>query len=419
MKILIADDDPVSCRLLEKLLSKWGYQTITAHSGTEAWEVLQAEHAPRLVLLDWMMPGIDGLEICRRVRARSSQPYVYIMLLTANDRVGNLVEGLESGADDYLTKPFHPQELRARLRVGLRMLELESSLVEAREHLQFKASHDALTSIWNRGAIIELLERELSRARREGSSVGILLADVDHFKNINDTWGHLVGDEVLRAITGRLKAEVRSYDAVGRYGGVPAAPRATRNARRRSTAKAPRARPNCRRRAPREKHGRAPRPTARSCGRMARRQKPRSLVRERLRRRARKSVRRSARKRRRARDARGGAAAGFAVLTPSGCRLPLRGEARLLQGGGRRQGARSFCAREKRAAPWRPSVYGPRRNDSGWRKSNCSKSRTASARSCGNVPTITGMNAEFYRMDWRPAWATSWTAARGWKKSAG
>jgi diguanylate cyclase (GGDEF)-like protein len=219
MKILIADDDPVSCRLLEKLLSKWGYHTITAHSGTEAWQALEAEHAPRLALLDWMMPGMDGLEICRRVRARSSQPYVYIMLLTANDKVGNLVEGLESGADDYLTKPFHPQELRARLRVGLRMLELESSLVEAREHLQFKASHDALTSIWNRGAIIELLERELSRARREGSSVGILLADVDHFKNINDTWGHLVGDEVLRAVTGRLKAEVRSYDAVGRYGG--------------------------------------------------------------------------------------------------------------------------------------------------------------------------------------------------------
>ena len=219
MKILIADDDPVSCRLLERLLSKWGYQTITTNNGTEAWQVLQAEHAPRLALLDWIMPGIDGLEICHRVRARSSQPYVYIMLLTANDKVGNLVEGLESGADDYLTKPFHPQELRARLRVGLRMIELESSLVEARERLQFKASHDALTSIWNRGAIIELLERELSRARREGSSVGILLADVDHFKNINDTWGHLVGDEVLRAVTGRLKAEVRSYDAVGRYGG--------------------------------------------------------------------------------------------------------------------------------------------------------------------------------------------------------
>jgi two-component system, cell cycle response regulator len=219
MRILIADDDPVSCRLLDRLLNKWGYEVIAAHDGAEAWEVLQGERAPRVALLDWMMPGMDGLEVCRRVRARSSQPYVYLMLLTANDKVGNVVEGLESGADDYLTKPFHPQELRARLRVGLRMLELESGLVEARESLRFKASHDALTSIWNRGAIIELLERELSRARRDGSSVGVLLADIDHFKRINDTRGHLVGDEVLRAVTGRLRGEVRSYDAVGRYGG--------------------------------------------------------------------------------------------------------------------------------------------------------------------------------------------------------
>lgn len=219
MKILIADDDPVSSRLLDRLLVKWGYEVIAAHDGAEAWEVLQAENAPRVALLDWIMPGIDGLEICRRVRARSGQPYVYIMLLTANDKVGNLVEGLESGADDYLTKPFHPQELRARLRVGLRMLDLESRLVEARESLRFKASHDSLTTIWNRGAIIEMLERELSRARRDGSSVGILLADIDHFKRVNDTRGHLVGDEVLRAVTGRLKGEVRSYDSVGRYGG--------------------------------------------------------------------------------------------------------------------------------------------------------------------------------------------------------
>ncbi len=219
MKILIADDDPVSSRLLDRLLVKWGYEVIAAHDGTEAWEVLKAENAPRVALLDWIMPGIDGLEICRRVRARSGQLYVYIMLLTANDKVGNLVEGLESGADDYLTKPFHPQELRARLRVGLRMLDLESRLVEARESLRFKASHDSLTTIWNRGAIIEMLERELSRARRDGSSVGILLADIDHFKRVNDTRGHLVGDEVLRAVTGRLKGEVRSYDSVGRYGG--------------------------------------------------------------------------------------------------------------------------------------------------------------------------------------------------------
>jgi two-component system cell cycle response regulator len=219
MRILIADDDPVSRRLLESLLQKWDYEVIAAPNGTEAWKVLQTDDAPRMALLDWMMPGLDGVEICRRVRARTSQPYVYILLLTANDKVVNLVEGLESGADDYLTKPFHPQELKARLRVGLRMLDLESGLVEARESLRFKASHDALTSIWNRGAIIELLERELSRARRDGSSVGILLADIDHFKKVNDTRGHLVGDEVLSGVTARLKGEIRSYDAVGRYGG--------------------------------------------------------------------------------------------------------------------------------------------------------------------------------------------------------
>ncbi len=219
MRILIADDDPISCRLLDSLLHKWGYAVVTAHSGTEAWDVLQAEDAPRVALLDWMMPGLDGPEICRRVRARSVQSYVYIILLTANDKVGNLVEGLESGADDYLTKPFHPQELRARLRVGLRMLDLESNLVDAQQDLRFKATHDALTSLWNRGAIIELLERELSRARREGGSVGVILMDIDHFKKINDTHGHLVGDEVLRTLTGRVKAEIRSYDSVGRYGG--------------------------------------------------------------------------------------------------------------------------------------------------------------------------------------------------------
>jgi diguanylate cyclase (GGDEF)-like protein len=219
MRVLIADDDPISCRLLNSLLHKWGYAVVTAHSGTEAWDMLQAEDAPRVALLDWMMPGLDGPEICRRVRARSFQSYVYIILLTANDKVGNLVEGLESGADDYLTKPFHPQELRARLRVGLRMLDLESNLVEAQENLRFKASHDALTSLWNRGAIIELLERELSRARREDTSVGILLMDIDHFKKINDTRGHLIGDEVLRALTGHLKTEIRSYDSLGRYGG--------------------------------------------------------------------------------------------------------------------------------------------------------------------------------------------------------
>jgi len=219
MKILVADDDPVSCRLLESLLRKWSYEVLVVHDGTEAWSALQADDAPRLALLDWMMPGMDGLEVCRRVRSRPSKPYVYTMLLTANDKIRNVVEGLDSGADDYVVKPFHPEELKARLRVGTRMLNLESNLVETREVLRFKASHDALTGVWNRGSILELLERELKRAQRDGSAVGVLLTDLDHFKLINDTAGHLAGDDVLRAVTGRLKAAVRGYDAVGRYGG--------------------------------------------------------------------------------------------------------------------------------------------------------------------------------------------------------
>lgn len=131
----------------------------------------------------------------------------------------DLIAGLASGADDYLTKPFHPEELKARLRTGRRILELEDKLVEAREEMRFKATHDPLTTLWNRGLILEFLERELNRARREGSSLAILLCDLDHFKNINDMHGHLVGDEVLRETARRLLGAVRPYDSVGRYGG--------------------------------------------------------------------------------------------------------------------------------------------------------------------------------------------------------
>jgi two-component system, cell cycle response regulator len=219
MKVLVAEDDQASRGLLERLLPKWGYGIVAVDSGSAAWSVLQSPDSPRLVLLDWMMPGMDGLEICRRVRSRPAQPYFYIILLTAHDKVANVVEGLESGADDYVTKPFHAEELKARLRVGLRMLELEQELVAAREALCFKASHDALTGVWNRGGIIEILERELQRAQREGSSLGIVLADFDYFKAINDTLGHLAGDEVLRHVVRRLSGAIRTYDSLGRYGG--------------------------------------------------------------------------------------------------------------------------------------------------------------------------------------------------------
>ena len=219
MRILIADDEPVSRRMLQGLLTKWGYEVVSAEDGKGAWEQLNAPDAPRMALLDWMMPEQNGVDVCRELRAHRPEPYTYILLLTAKDAKESIVEGLDSGADDYLTKPFNPQELKARLRVGLRLLELEDTLVRAREAMRFKATHDALTGVWNRGTILETLDREITRSRREGVSLGVLIGDLDHFKSVNDTYGHLAGDAVLRDITKRMQVEVRPYDAVGRYGG--------------------------------------------------------------------------------------------------------------------------------------------------------------------------------------------------------
>jgi diguanylate cyclase (GGDEF)-like protein len=219
MKILIADDESVSRHMLQSLLVKWGYDVVSASDGTAAWEILKARDAPRMALLDWMMPGQNGVDVCRALRRLRPEPYTYVLLLTAKDAKESVVEGLESGADDYLTKPFNPQELKARIRVGLRLLDLEDNLVQAREAMRFKATHDTLTGVWNRGAILETLEREIWRSRREGPSLGVLIADLDHFKSVNDTYGHLAGDSVLREITKRMQMDIRPYDAVGRYGG--------------------------------------------------------------------------------------------------------------------------------------------------------------------------------------------------------
>jgi len=219
VKILIADDEPLSRCVLQRLLTKWGYEVVSAEDGNAAWRILQAPDAPRIALIDWMMPGRDGADVCRELRSQRPQPYTYILLISAIDAKDKIVEGLESGADDYLTKPFHPQELKARLRVGLRLLELEDTLIHAREAMRFKATHDMLTDVWNRGAILEILDREITRCRRECTSLGVLMVDLDHFKAINDTHGHLTGDSVLREVSRRMLAEIRSYDSLGRYGG--------------------------------------------------------------------------------------------------------------------------------------------------------------------------------------------------------
>jgi two-component system cell cycle response regulator len=222
LKILVADDEALSRRLLQKTLEHAGYEVLTVENGRLAVEQLNQADGPRLALLDWVMPELDGPAVCRAVRCHQDQheqAYVYMVLLTSKESKEDIVTGLESGADDYLTKPFHVDELKARLRTGERILHLEGRLVEAREMMRFKATHDALTSIWNRGVIMDLLGRELARSQRETGCTIVLLADVDHFKSINDTHGHPIGDEVLMEIGRRLLLSIRSYDFVGRYGG--------------------------------------------------------------------------------------------------------------------------------------------------------------------------------------------------------
>src|ERR1039457_6431995 len=218
MKILIAEDDAMSRHLLLKTLEREGYEVISVDNGQSALQQLSLPDGPRLALLDWMMPELDGPGVCTEVRKQHNRPYVHIVLVTSRKEKRDIVVGLEAGADDYLTKPWDPAELTARLRVGQRILLLEDRLVEARETMRFKATHDPLTSLLNRGVIVDLLARELTRTRREDGCTVMMLGDLDHFKVVNDGYGHVVGDEVLREIARRLLTSVRSYDFVGRYG---------------------------------------------------------------------------------------------------------------------------------------------------------------------------------------------------------
>lgn len=215
MKILIADDDAISRKIMERMLQKIGYEVTVAENGLDALEKLLADDGPRMALLDWMMPKLDGPQVCRRLRAVQDRRYVYVTLLTSRDSSEDLVAGLEAGADDYLIKPCNPAELKARLRSGQRILQLEDTLVAAREDMRFRATHDTLTAVWNRGSILEFLRCAL----RHAEPAAVLLCDIDHFKRINDVHGHLAGDAVLREVADRLRGAVRANDGIGRYGG--------------------------------------------------------------------------------------------------------------------------------------------------------------------------------------------------------
>ncbi|MBV9610335.1 MAG: diguanylate cyclase [Acidobacteria bacterium] len=218
-RVLVAEDDPIFRLVLRTQLEKWGYNVATVEDGQQAWEMLQSDGACTLLLLDWMMPGIDGVELCRRIRERQHNRYHYILLVTSKDHISDVVSALEAGADDYVKKPFDMAELRARLLVGRRILALQEELITTREGLRFQATHDCLTGLWNGAAIGDILQREIARADRAHSALGVLMLDIDRFKTINDTFGHLTGDVVLREVARRIANGIRSYDSVGRYGG--------------------------------------------------------------------------------------------------------------------------------------------------------------------------------------------------------
>jgi two-component system cell cycle response regulator len=219
MKILIADDSSTIRELLERQLAGLGHEVITVEDGQAALDVILGDDPPRLAILDWMMPRLTGVGVCQTVRSAPREPYTYIIMLTVKDTPDDLVRGMEAGADDYVAKPYNAEELRARVRAGLRIVELQASLIAARDLLREEAMRDALTGLLNRRGIDDVLARDCARASRERTPLAVVMLDLDHFKGINDTHGHDAGDHVLREVAGRLRRIIRPYDEVARVGG--------------------------------------------------------------------------------------------------------------------------------------------------------------------------------------------------------
>ncbi|MBW2109188.1 MAG: diguanylate cyclase [Deltaproteobacteria bacterium] len=217
--VLIAEDNSVSRRLLEKNLERAGHRVVSASNGREAFDLFRKQFCP-MVITDWMMPEMDGVELCKAIRADQSQGYVFIVFLTSKDTKEDIITALEAGADDYLTKPFHRAELIARLKTGKRVLDLERSLKKANEEIRIMSITDPLTGLFNRGYLMDRLPEELNRAKRYNHPLSLVICDIDRFKNVNDTYGHLAGDEVLRRLATCLKGSVREgIDWIARYGG--------------------------------------------------------------------------------------------------------------------------------------------------------------------------------------------------------
>jgi diguanylate cyclase (GGDEF)-like protein len=217
--ILLAEDDPVTRKLLKKNLVRAGYQVTCVENGHEALTLFKKSFYP-IVLTDWIMPEMDGLELCRAIRKISMNGYVYIIMLTVRDSKTDIISGLEAGADDYLTKPVNNAELIARLKTGTRVLELEKSLKTANKEIKILSTTDPLTGSYNRSYMQERFPWEIRRAKRYNRSLSVVMCDIDHFKSVNDTYGHQMGDTVLKELVRGIKESVRQeIDWVCRYGG--------------------------------------------------------------------------------------------------------------------------------------------------------------------------------------------------------
>ena len=217
--ILVVDDDPVSRTLLERILIRAGYKVTAVENGREALRTLN-ENFFSIVISDWMMPEMDGIELCKAIRNTDFPGYIFFILITSRDAKDDLVLGLEAGADDYLTKPFNHAELKARLNTAERILKLEKSLKEANEAIRLLSITDPLTNSYNRGYLIQRLPQEISRAQRHGRPLSLIMSDLDHFKMINDEYGHQAGDIVLKKFVDSIKGKIRQgIDWLARYGG--------------------------------------------------------------------------------------------------------------------------------------------------------------------------------------------------------
>ncbi len=227
MKLLLVDDSRLNLTHLQQTVTPWGYEITTAKDGLEAWKWLQDQEEPVLALVDWIMPTMDGIELCKRLHASQQKSLHYIIMLTARGDKEEIAAALDAGADDYIIKPFHPKELQSRLQVGRRILEnqyvlekLTKELLEANEKLERMLMIDGITGIANRRHFDDRYQEEWRRAMRDGSSIAVIIADIDNFKKYNDAYGHLRGDACLRQVAEALAAVIsRGGDLVARFGG--------------------------------------------------------------------------------------------------------------------------------------------------------------------------------------------------------